>query len=142
MNEQLKAHGQTIFPSARYTDAREAIAWLGRAFAAEPHVVYDAPDGTVAHAELIIAGNIFMLGHTRDDDYPVRSPREVKAVTGALYVALPDAVAVEAMYVRAEAAGAQILQAPYDTDYGSREFRVFDLDGNPWTFGTYKPEHA
>ncbi|MGI8737916.1 MAG: hypothetical protein DLM53_00575 [Candidatus Eremiobacter antarcticus] len=131
---------QTVYPALRYTDARAAIAWLERAFGAEPHVVYDTADGTVGHAELMIAGNLVMLGNSRDDDYPVRSPKEVNGVTGSIYVALADAAAVDALHERAKAAGARITRPPSDTDYGSHDFSALDLDGHPWDFGTYRPE--
>ena len=140
MNQRTTTSTQTIFPAVRYADARAAIAWLQRAFGAEPHAVYDAPDGTVAHAELGIAGNLIMLGNSRDDDYPVRSPKEVNAVTGSFYVVLPDAAAVDALHARAAGAGAHITHPPHDTDYGSHDFRALDVEGHPWTFGTYKPE--
>jgi len=132
---------QTIFSGLRYADARAAIAWLGQAFGARPHVVYDGPDGIVAHAEILIAGNLIMLGNSRAaDDYSARSPKEVNAVTSSLYVVLPDAAAVDALYARAVAAGAQITQPPHDTEYGSHDFAALDLGGHPWTFGTYQPE--
>jgi uncharacterized glyoxalase superfamily protein PhnB len=140
MPQSTVTAGQTIFPSVRYADAHAAIAWLQKAFAAEPHVVYDADDGTVAHAQLAIAGNLIMLGNSRDDDYPVRSPKEVNAVTGGLYVVLPDAASVDALHARAAAAGADVTHPPYDTDYGSHDFSVLDLEGHPWTFGTYRPD--
>jgi uncharacterized glyoxalase superfamily protein PhnB len=126
----------------RYRDARAAIAWLASAFAAQPHVVYDADDGTVAHAQLLVAGNLVMLGDSRDDAYPVRSPLEVNAVTGGLYVVLADAAAIDALHERALAAGATVTKAPYETEYGSREFSALDLEGHPWTFGTYQPALA
>lgn len=140
MSTTARAVGQTIFPAVRYRDARAAIAWLTQAFDAKPHAVYDAPDGTVGHAEIIIVGNLIMLGNSRDDGDPVRSPKEVDAVTGSIYVALPDAAAVDALYARASKAGAQITQPLHDTDYGSHDFGALDLEGHPWTFGTYKPE--
>jgi len=130
---------QTIYAAVRYLDARAAIAWLQRVFGAEPHVVYDAPDGTVAHAQMVIAGNLIMFGQTRDDGYPVRSPKEVNGATGSFYVVLPDAAAVDALHARAAAAGAEITDPPHDQDYGSHDFGVRDLDGHPWTFGTYNP---
>ena len=133
---------QTIIPALRYTDAHAAIAWLEKTFGAERHVVYDMPDGTVAHAQVRIAGNLIMLGNTRDDDYPVRSPKQGGAPTMGLYVVLPDAAAVDALHDRAAAAGATIPHAPRDTDYGSHEFAAFDVEGHPWTFGTYDPETA
>jgi uncharacterized glyoxalase superfamily protein PhnB len=134
---------QSIYPAMRYMDARAAIAWLERAFGAEKHVVYDAPDGSVGHAQIRVAGNIIMLGESRDgDDYPVRSPKTAGGVTMSLYVALPDDAAVDALHARAAAAGATILQAPHATEYESYEVSVLDLDGHPWTFGTYRPETA
>lgn len=140
MSQVSVAVGQTIFPTVRYTDARAAITWLERAFGARQHVVYDADDGSVAHAELIIAGNMIMLGNTRDDDYPVRSPKQVSAATGGLYVVLPSAAAIDALHAQAVAAGAKITRPPFDTDYGSHDFQALDLEGYPWSFGTYKPE--
>jgi uncharacterized glyoxalase superfamily protein PhnB len=131
---------QTIFPAVRYTHARAAIDWLQRAFGATEHLVHDNPDGTVAHAELLIAGNLIMLGESNaDGDYPVRSPKQVNAVTASFYVVLPNDAAVDALHERARTAGATITHAPYDTDYGSHDFSAFDLDGHPWTFGTYDP---
>jgi uncharacterized glyoxalase superfamily protein PhnB len=133
---------QTIFPALRYVDAHAAIAWLEKAFGAERHVVYEAGDGSVAHAQLRIAGNLILLGNTSDDDYPVRSPKQGSAPTMSLYVVLPDANAVDALHARAVAAGAPVIQAPYDTDYGSHDVRLLDVEGTPWTFGTYDPESA
>ena len=80
-----------------------------------------------------------MLGTSRDDSYPIRSPREVGGVTAGIYVALPDAAAIDALHDRAKAAGAEIIEAPHDTDYGSHDFSARDLDGHPWSFGTYQP---
>ncbi|MDE2571249.1 MAG: hypothetical protein KGM44_01850 [bacterium] len=132
-----------MFPAVRYTDAKAAIAWLERAFGARQHVMYAADDGSVAHAEMFVAGNLIMLGEGRDgDEYPVRSPREVNAVTGGLYVVLPDAAAVDALHARAAAAGARIFQPLHDTDYGSHDFSAYDIEGHPWTFGTYRPERG
>jgi uncharacterized glyoxalase superfamily protein PhnB len=44
------------------------------------------------------------------------------------------------MCARAVAAGAMVLVALHDTDYGSREFTVRDPEGNRWSFGTYRGE--
>lgn len=41
---------------------------------------------------------------------------------------------------RATSAGAEVLTAVYETDYGSREFVVSDPEGNRWSFGTYRGE--
>jgi uncharacterized glyoxalase superfamily protein PhnB len=40
---------------------------------------------------------------------------------------------------RARGAGAAIDEEPYYTDYGSRDYRARDPEGNAWLFGTYPP---
>jgi uncharacterized glyoxalase superfamily protein PhnB len=57
-------------------------------------------------------------------------------VTHGVYVVVED---VDAHYARAKAAGAAIAMELRDTDYGSREYSVHDLEGNLWAFGTYDP---
>jgi uncharacterized glyoxalase superfamily protein PhnB len=46
----------------------------------------------------------------------------------------------DALYARAKAAGAEIIRAPFDTEYGSRDFAARDPEGNLWSFGTYRGE--
>jgi uncharacterized glyoxalase superfamily protein PhnB len=40
---------------------------------------------------------------------------------------------------RAVAAGANVVRPLENTDYGSREYSARDLEGSPWSFGTYDP---
>jgi uncharacterized glyoxalase superfamily protein PhnB len=58
---------------------------------------------------------------------------------GWLYVVVED---VDAHYERAVAAGAEIVMEPADQDYGSRDYSCHDLEGNLWSFGTYRPSLA
>ncbi|ATB28355.1 aminotransferase [Melittangium boletus DSM 14713] len=46
---------------------------------------------------------------------------------------------VDAHCARARAAGAAIVMEPYNTEYGSRNYAARDLEGNVWSFGTYRP---
>jgi uncharacterized glyoxalase superfamily protein PhnB len=55
----------------------------------------------------------------------------------AIYIAVDDP---DALCARAEAAGATILMALTDTDYGSRDFICRDPEGYVWCFGTYWPQ--
>jgi uncharacterized glyoxalase superfamily protein PhnB len=41
---------------------------------------------------------------------------------------------------RALAAGAEVVKELTDMDYGSREYTAHGLEGNLWSFGTYRPE--
>jgi uncharacterized glyoxalase superfamily protein PhnB len=126
---------QTIFPILRYRDARAAIHWLCEAFGFVERCCIPDDGPFVRHAQLQLGENIIMLGSVRADD-GITSPQASGAVTQmlAVYVRDPDA-----HYDRANAAGAKILYPPKDTDFGSREYHVLDLEGHPWTFGTYRP---
>ncbi|MBQ1034242.1 VOC family protein [Micromonospora parva] len=121
---------RTIYPILRYPDPRAAIDWLGTAFGFQVHAVHEAPDGTVAHAELILDTGMIMLGGRTD-----AAPRPADD-DWSVYVAVPD---VDAHCARARAAGAEIIREPFDTDYGSRDYAARDLAGTVWSFGTYRP---
>ena len=126
---------QTIFPILRYNDARAAIRWLGSAFGFMQVLSVPQSGPYVRHAQLKLGGNLIMVGSTRPDDGIV-SPMALGWSTQMLsvYVENPDA-----HFERAKAAGARILYPPIDTDFGSREYHALDLEGHPWTFGTYRP---
>ena len=126
---------QTIFPILRYRDARAAIRWLSAAFGFVERCCIPEDGPFVRHAQLQLGENIIMVGSVRPDD-GITSPQASGAATQmlAVYVKDPDA-----HYERAHAAGAKILYPPEDTDFVSREYNVLDLEGHPWTFGTYRP---
>lgn len=127
---------QTIFPALRYRDAAAAIEWLGRAFGFEPRTVVDGEPGTVAHAELTFDGAMIMLGSARPPESDAYSKAAPPLGGTALYMVVGDP---DAHCERARAAGAEIVRAPQDTDYGSREYSARDPEGNVWSFGTYQP---
>ncbi len=120
----------TLYPAMRYRDAPAAIEFLKRAFGFEEQVVYRNDDGTVAHAQLSYGPSILMLGSDRDDLYGKRAGQ------GWLYVAVDDP---DGHCARARAAGAEVMTELHDTDYGSRDYSARDLEGNVWSFGTYRP---
>lgn len=125
-----------VFPFLRYRDAHAAVRWLCDAFAFEAKSVFPGPDGTVAHAELGTGGGVVMLGSAKEDALGLRTPRELGAVTGGVYVVVED---VDAHHRRAAAAGAEMVLGLREMDYGSREYTCRDPEGNLWSFGTYRP---
>ena len=135
-----KTHSHsTVMPALRYRNAQAAIDWLCQVLGFERKVVYPGPNGTVGHAELTLGGGMIMLGSQKDDEHGRRftSPEEVGGVeTRSAYVVVPDA---DAVYARAQAAGATIVTAIRDMEYGSREFAVQDPEGHSWSVGTYDP---
>ena len=73
----------------------------------------------VQHAELALGSSLIMLGTVRDDAYGRMVGEPGKGGGRSTYVAVADA---DAVYSRAKAAGAEILEQPVDRDYGSRDF--------------------
>ena len=120
----------TFYPTLTYEDAKAAIEFLTSAFGFERQEVMEGPDGRIGHAELRFGDGIVMLGSHRDDDFATQG-------TQTVYVALDD---TDAHHAKAVDAGAEIVRAPFDTGYGSRDYAAKDPEGNIWAFGTYRPE--
>jgi len=134
--QQTQTTAQVLFPFLRYRDAPAAIDWLVKAFGFGERMVVPGENGTVAHAELSFGPGVIMLGTARDDELRIKSPRDLGAVSGGIYVYVEDVVE---HCERARAAGAEIIRGPDDTDYGSREYTARDLEGHLWSFGSYRP---
>jgi uncharacterized glyoxalase superfamily protein PhnB len=126
-----------VWPTLVANDARGLIRFLVEAFGLEETAVYGEGDH-VAHAELAwpLGGGI-MLGSVKDDPEALW---RLQPGTFGCYVVADD---VDALHDRAVQAGAEILKAPFRTDYGSHDFTARDPEGNLWQFGTYpgEPRH-
>ena len=129
----------SVIPAFRYRDAPAAIEWLCNVLRFTRHAVYAGAGGTIEHAELALGGGMIMLGSMKDDEHGRRfkAPKELDgAETSSLYIVVPDA---DAVYARAQAAGATIVRPLQDMSYGGREFAVSDPEGHTWSVGTYDP---
>lgn len=124
-----------VYPCLFYRDADAAIAWLCQAFGFEARMVSRDERGHVRHSELSLGSVVIMVGGVRDE-LGWKSPLDLGGVTQTLCVAIADP---DAHCARALAAGATVVYALADHDYGSRDYTVHDLEGNVWTFGTYVP---
>ncbi|WP_109125894.1 VOC family protein [Dyella sp. C11] len=136
--------GSTIIPSLRYRDAHAAIDWLCKAFGFQKHVVYDDENGGVAHAQLIYGSGMLMLGSVNDNAFGQRmvQPDEVGGrETQCACVIVKDC---KAHYEQAKAAGAAIVDAYEEKDYGGAGYSCRDPEGHLWWFGSYDPwnEHS
>jgi uncharacterized glyoxalase superfamily protein PhnB len=136
MAQQVQVATTTMFPFAQYEDAHAAIEWLCNAFGFERHEVHESEERPVIHAELAYGSSVFMLGSAGKNELGLETPGKLGAVTGGVYVVVED---IDAHYERARAAGAEIVRELADTSYGSREYLARDLEGNLWSFGTYRP---
>jgi uncharacterized glyoxalase superfamily protein PhnB len=119
----------SIYPVLRYEDPAKAIRFLTEAFGLEEHAAYKGDDGTIVHAQLAWDNGLIMLGPAG-----VGGPFDIGPAVVYLAVADPDA-----HHDRAVAAGAEIVMALTDQDYGSREYAARDPESNVWCFGTYRP---
>jgi uncharacterized glyoxalase superfamily protein PhnB len=89
---------------------------------------YVGEQGYVTHAEMRIDGVPIFMGNPGAG---YRNPRELGRETVGIYVVVDDA---DAVYARARAAGAEILQEPTDQEYGERRFTARDGEGHHWFF--------
>ena len=125
----------TVWPTIVYADAGAAIRFLVDAFGFEVTALHP-PEGDepVQHAELRWPeGGGVMLGSVREGGVLDGLPPG----TGSVYVVVADP---DSLFARATAAGATVVRAPRDEDYGSRDFVVRDPEGVFWCFGTYAGE--
>ncbi|MGE3307614.1 MAG: VOC family protein [Rhizobiaceae bacterium] len=133
----MSVEAPRLYPTFRYRDAAKMIDWLQAAFGFRLHAKHLDGD-KVAHAQMSFGSSMIMLGSVRDDEWgrTVGAPGQGNAGK-SVYIAVDDA---DALYARANRAGARIIEEPTDRDYGSREFICADPEGNVWSFGTYWPK--
>ena len=129
----------TAIPTLRYRDAATAIEWLCKAFGFEKHLVVPGENGSIAHAQLVFGNGMVMLGSAGDDEFSrYQQPPEAAGGVGtqSAYIIVRDP---DAHYERALAAGAEIVLAIKDEDYGGRGYTCRDPEGHIWNFGSYDP---
>jgi uncharacterized glyoxalase superfamily protein PhnB len=122
---------QSIYPVLKYRDAHAAIDFLERAFGFERRQVHEGDGGAIVHAELGVGDEVIGLSSTG-----VGNPVYEQGVgRTTVYVVVDE---IDPLHDRAKAAGAEIVMAPEDQEYGSRDFAARDPEGNIWSFGTYR----
>jgi uncharacterized glyoxalase superfamily protein PhnB len=124
MEERMRPN---IFPVLRYQDGHAAVDWLVRAFGFEKRGAHEAPDGSVAHAELCFGSGVVGLSSVRATPGDSAWSR----VRQGIYITVKE------VDDRAKAAGADIAMPLTDQAYGSRDFGARDPEGHLWGFGTY-----
>ena len=132
----------TIIPCLRYRDAHAAIDWLCNAFGFTRNAVYDDEDGGVAHAQLTFGNGMIMLGSIRDNAFGqhIVQPEQIQGRESQC----PCVIVADcrAHYERALAAGAEIIDAYAEQDYGGAGYSCRDPEGHLWWFGSYDPWKA
>jgi len=114
-----------LTPGCTLPDAARAIERYQQVFGAKVRTRLDAPDGTVAHAELAFGDSLLMLGEA-SPQFPAHGARLM------LYV--PD---VDAIFARGVAAGFQVKEPLQVQFWGDRTGRLVDQHGNEWMIATH-----
>lgn len=122
-----------VYPVLRYRDGDAALRFLVDAFGMTERKVYRSDGGAIAHAILQCGQTLLSFGQSGDAPPPYPAP---PFGSQDIYVVVADP---DAHHDRAKAAGATIVRALEDMDYGSREYTARDPEGNVWHFGTYRP---
>lgn len=121
----------SIWPCLTCTDPRAMVTFLTTAFGLSERVVHGEGD-VVHHAELTWTGPTGRIGGVMLG--PAEPGCGRPPGSSATHVVVDDP---DARFATATAAGATVVRALEDTDYGSRQFVVTDPEGNLWSFGTW-----
>lgn len=139
MNRHAAETVSTVIPALRYRDATAAVRFLCRAFGFEVDQSFSDDQDCISHAELSFGNGMVMVGSSRDDEFgklqqPLGDADAV--VSQSIYLVVGD---VDGHHEHAAAAGARIVWAPRDEEYGARDYACRDPEGNLWVFGDYDP---
>lgn len=116
----LTAHAGPV-PYLACEDAAAAIEWYAEVFGSEEVLRLDSPGGKIGHAQLeVFDGRLYLAD--RDG-----GPSHVHAF-------VPD---VDALFARAEAAGATVVMPVEDRFWGDREGTLRDPFGHEWSLSTH-----
>lgn len=135
MNDSATTPPKNVWPTLNYRDARAAIRQLVDVLGFVERAVYadDQDDSIVHHAELRWPeGGGVMLGTADRPDSPFS---QLPTGAASVYVVTDEPLAI---HERCVAAGLEQVRELREEDYGSLGFSVRDLEGNIWSFGTYR----
>lgn len=110
-----------VIPELAYIDVAAAADWLCAAFGFSLRFRFGGH-----RAQLNIGDGGAMVVMERDPGRPLPAAAE-----HSVMVRVDD---LDAHFARARAAGATILTAPQDYEYGERQYSVADIGGHRWTF--------
>lgn len=112
--------------------ASEAIDFYKNVFDAKETLRLAAPDGSIGHAELELAGGFVMLAD-EVPDMDIKAPPTVGGSSCGLMVYFEDA---DAVFNKALEAGATAFKPICDQFYGERSGTIDDPFGHRWTIAS------
>jgi uncharacterized glyoxalase superfamily protein PhnB len=121
----------SISPFLFCTDAAASADFLVGAFGFQPDSMHRDEDGKAVVATVRLGEYVVYLARQHEGRF--ESPKQGEVLNSLVMVMVDD---VDAVFARAERAGARIEFPPRDMDYGQRECGMRDLDGHYWSFAT------
>ncbi len=119
-----------VTPGLQYRDAQAAIQWLVDVLGFRTAALFEDMGGPVHYAQLVWRTGAISLSPREE------APRLPETGPASIALTAEDRAAVDALYERALAAGAEVLLPPEDTFYGNHGFTLRDPEGNLWHVGT------
>jgi uncharacterized glyoxalase superfamily protein PhnB len=126
----------TITTELHYRDPHAALAWLARAFGFQTRMVVADEQGRIIFAET--GWGEVTIAVVPEEPAHKRSPAALNGANTQLVRVRGD-FDVDGHCVRAQAAGAMIVQAPTQYFFGDRAYVAADLEGHLWSFAQRIP---
>jgi PhnB protein len=135
MIDRPERYRNAIVPHIYVDGAADAIDFYTRAFGAVEVFRVAHPNGRIVHAEVSIAGSVFMIGDPDEKLYS--DPRALGRCTTSLHIFVDDN---EAFLRRAVDAGAEQIQPATDMFYGASSASLRDPFGHVWVLLSWKED--
>ncbi len=121
-----------VIPALAFKGAGDAIKWYKIVFGAKEKMRFDNPDGTIAHAELIIGDSVMML--SEENPQYNKSPKTLSGNSVNLCIYVPE---VDKTIEKALDNKAKLIMPAEDQFYGDRSGRIEDPFGYIWIIATH-----
>jgi len=131
-NSYIPEGYNAVIPALAFKGADAAIKWYVNVLGAKEKMRFNSPDGTVAHAEITIGGNVIML--SEENPQFNSSPKTLKGNSVNLCIYVPD---VDAAIKKAVDSKAKLIKPAEDQFYGDRSGRIEDPFGYLWIISTH-----
>jgi len=128
---------QPMVPYLHVENVAKALDFYAKALGATERVRLEIPGtGSVMHGEMLLSGNVFMLGEA-NRQMGSSTPKQLGGNHSGLVVYVPDA---DAAIERAVQAGCETTMPAADMFWGDRMGAVKDPFGHSWMLATHQRE--
>lgn len=126
----------SLTPYLIVKDGKAAMAFYAKALGAKEVLRLCMPDGSIAHAEMIVGDSHFMLSE-ENPQWGSKGPNTLGGTPCGLCLYVEDC---DRVFNQAVAAGAIVERPVMDQFYGDRSGTVIDPDGHKWTIATHRQD--